>query len=64
MVSPAHTPGSVSPLEEEGGDSPPLLRSHETPPGKLHPDLGLPPEQGHGPAEVRPEEGHKNDQRI
>lgn len=28
--------------QDEKGDSPPLLHSQETPPGVLHPPLGLP----------------------
>ena len=33
-----------------GGDSPPLLRSHQTPPAVLCPALGAPTSEGHGPA--------------
>ena len=40
----------------EGGDSPPLLCSCETPPAVLAPALGAPTSEGHGPARAGPEE--------
>ena len=48
----------------EGGDSTPLLRSREIPPGILRSALGLPTEEGHGPAGASPEEGHEDDQGL
>ena len=42
----------------EGGDSPPLLHFHETPPGILHLVLGS-PVQDLGPAKTGPKEGHE-----
>jgi len=42
----------------KGGDSAPLLRSCETPPGVTHPVLG-PPKQEHQAVGVRPELCHK-----
>jgi len=47
----------------KGGDSVPLLRSGETPPGVLHPALEPSAQGRHCPAGVGPEKGHKNDQR-
>ena len=44
----------------EGRGSAPLLRSHETPPGALHPALWFPVQERHEPVRVGPEEGHKN----
>ena len=47
----------------KGGDSAPLLRSGETPPGVLPPALGSSAQGRHGPVGAGPEEGPKNDQR-
>jgi len=48
----------------EGGDSAPLLRSRETPPGVLRPALEPPAEEGHGCVGAGPEEGHEHDPRA
>jgi len=48
----------------EGGDSAPLLRSGETPPGVLHPALEPSVHERQGPVGVGPEEGHNNDPRA
>ena len=45
-----------------GGDSAPLLGSHETPPGALYPVLEPPAQAGHQAVGVGPEEGHRYDQ--
>jgi len=45
------------------GDSAPLLHSRETPPGVLHPALKPSAQERHGPVEVDPDEGCKNDRR-
>ncbi|KAJ7418019.1 rna-directed dna polymerase from mobile element jockey-like [Willisornis vidua] len=42
-----------------GGNSAPLLRSGESPPGVLNPALGFPAEEGRGPLGVGPEEATK-----
>ncbi|KAK4831735.1 hypothetical protein QYF61_018865 [Mycteria americana] len=44
----------------EGGDSPPLFHSCETPPGVLCPALEYSAQEKHGPVGAGPEEGHKN----
>ena len=46
--------------QAEGGDSAPLLRSGETPPGVLHPALETSAHERRGPVGAGPEEGHKN----
>jgi len=43
----------------EGGDSAPLLRSGETPPGVLCPALEPPAQEGHGAVGAGPEEATK-----
>ena len=45
--------------QAKGGDSPPLLCSHDTPPAVLCPALGAPMSEGHGPAQAGPEEAMK-----
>lgn len=42
------------------GDSPPLLRSHETPPGVPRPAPGSSVQERHGPVGAGPKEGHRN----
>jgi len=48
----------------EGGDSAPLLRSPETPPGVLRPALEPSAQERHGTVEAGPEEAHEDDQRA
>ena len=48
----------------DGGDSAPVLRSRETPPGVLRPALEPPTEAGHGCVGAGPEEGHEGDPRA
>jgi len=43
----------------EGGDSAPLLRSRQTPPGVLHPALEPQTSEGHGCVGAGPEEAMK-----
>jgi len=48
----------------EEGDSDPLLRSCETPPGVLRPVLKPPAQEGHGAVGAGPEESRKDDLRA
>jgi len=48
----------------EQSDSAPLLRSGESPPRVLHPDLQPPAQERHGPVEAGLEKGHENDPRA
>ncbi|PKU45531.1 rna-directed dna polymerase from mobile element jockey- hypothetical protein [Limosa lapponica baueri] len=48
----------------KGGDSAPLLCSCDTPPGVLPPASESSAQERHGPVEVSPEEGHKDDERT
>ena len=45
----------------KGGDSIPVLSSHETSPGVLHPALEPPTQGGHGVVGAGPEESHDDD---
>lgn len=45
----------------EGGDCPPLLRSHEAPPGALNSALGSTAQEGHETVRTSPEESHRDD---
>jgi len=47
----------------KGGDSAPLLRSAEFPPGVLHSALEPSAQERHGPVGAGSEEGHRDDQR-
>jgi len=46
----------------EGGDSAPLLRSGESPPGVLRPALEPSAQERHGPVGAGPEQGREDDQ--
>ena len=48
----------------KGGDSAPLICSHDTPPGVLRSVLGPSTQEGHGAVGVGPVEGHGDDQRA
>ena len=48
----------------EGGDSAPLLCSHETSPRLSSPVLGTPTQEGHQGVGMGTEEGHEDDQRA
>jgi len=48
----------------EGGDSAPLLRCGETPPGVLRSALESSAQERHGPVGAGPEEGHKDAHRA
>lgn len=48
----------------KGGDSPPLIPSHETPPGLWHPALGSSSQEGHGPVRIGSRGGHEDGKRA
>ena len=48
----------------KGGDSIPVLSSHETSPGVLHPDLGPPTQEGREADGADLEEGCEDDQKA
>ena len=48
----------------EGGDSVPLLCSHENLPRVLCPIMGLSTQDGHQAAEMGPQKGYEDDQRA
>mgnify|MGYP001856008539 CR=1 FL=1 len=50
--------------DQQGGDSAPLICSHETLPGVLCPVLGPPTQEQHKAVGAGPEEGREDGQRI